>query len=463
MVVASAYRNVRVRIGTGDYIPMKNRGNTILAGSSYMVKGRSDLYIYKKTYEANGALHLTAGSDTTYSAMSVSEGKTATATNARTVRSDYLKQIIEYHAGNLDVNADWNASSGKAQILNKPTIPAEQVNSDWNATSGKAQILNKPTIPSVGNATITLIDENNTEIGNFTTNASTNKTITIPSGGGGGADVGTVNALVDAKLGNYDTLFLITDGLYKILNDLSDEDELGLTGGNSRDDITDSSTSMSLISHSYTVMVYIANSKVAMEEIVSKNGATKEVSECRNSISVIAESELARDIYLNSEYGNYYLSNYAVVQDAFSTVLVNLRGKQLVPFLTNSTFYNTIMSTPELKDSLSVCTLDDLTPAVCYYANLTGYDTWDDIVADSTALNTVLNNSTCMEILNCSSEFMDFMLDNIPLFVNNPAVMDIVVNDATIMNSVAQDSTSMAAIAGSAMALNKVVKSSTAI
>lgn len=42
------------------------------------------------------------------------------------------------------VNSDWNASSGVAQILNKPTIPAAQVNSDWNASSGVAQILNKP-------------------------------------------------------------------------------------------------------------------------------------------------------------------------------------------------------------------------------------------------------------------------------------------------------------------------------
>ena len=46
------------------------------------------------------------------------------------------------------VNADWNATSGAAQILNKPTIPAAQVNADWNATSGAAQILNKPTIPA---------------------------------------------------------------------------------------------------------------------------------------------------------------------------------------------------------------------------------------------------------------------------------------------------------------------------
>jgi hypothetical protein len=46
------------------------------------------------------------------------------------------------------VNADWNATSGLAQILNKPTIPAAQVNSNWNATSGLSQILNKPTIPA---------------------------------------------------------------------------------------------------------------------------------------------------------------------------------------------------------------------------------------------------------------------------------------------------------------------------
>ena len=46
------------------------------------------------------------------------------------------------------VNSDWNATSGVAEILNKPTIPAAQVNSDWNATSGVAQILNKPTIPA---------------------------------------------------------------------------------------------------------------------------------------------------------------------------------------------------------------------------------------------------------------------------------------------------------------------------
>ena len=123
------------------------------------------------------------------------------------------------------VNSDWNATSGVAQILNKPTlgtaasasandfataaqgalaasavqpgdlaavatsgsyndltnkptIPAAQVNSDWNATSGVAQILNKPTIPTVNDATLT-IQKNGTAVDTFTANASTNKTINI--------------------------------------------------------------------------------------------------------------------------------------------------------------------------------------------------------------------------------------------------------------------------------------------
>ena len=85
---------------------------------------------------------------------------------------DYIKNKPTIPAA--QVNADWNAVSGVAEILNKPTIPAAQVqsdwnqsdntavdyiknkptipaaqvNSDWNAVSGVAQILNKPTIPA---------------------------------------------------------------------------------------------------------------------------------------------------------------------------------------------------------------------------------------------------------------------------------------------------------------------------
>lgn len=112
------------------------------------------------------------------------------------------------------VNSDWSANSGVAEILNKPnlatvatsgsysdltnkpTIPAAQVNSDWNANSGVAEILNKPnlatvatsgaysdlsgtpTIPTVNDATLT-ITQNGTSAGTFTANASSNATIAL--------------------------------------------------------------------------------------------------------------------------------------------------------------------------------------------------------------------------------------------------------------------------------------------
>lgn len=42
------------------------------------------------------------------------------------------------------------ATSGSYNdLLNKPTIPAAQVNSDWNASTGVAKILNKPTLATV--------------------------------------------------------------------------------------------------------------------------------------------------------------------------------------------------------------------------------------------------------------------------------------------------------------------------
>lgn len=112
------------------------------------------------------------------------------------------------------VNSDWDANSGVAEILNKPvlatvatsgsyndllnqpTIPAAQVNSDWNANSGVAEILNKPnlatvattgaysdltgtpTIPTVNDGTLT-IQHNGTTKGTFTANQSTASTVNI--------------------------------------------------------------------------------------------------------------------------------------------------------------------------------------------------------------------------------------------------------------------------------------------
>ena len=100
------------------------------------------------------------------------------------------------------VNSDWNASSGVAEILNKPTlsavatsgsyddltnkpsIPAAQINSDWNATSGVAEILNKPTIPDVSNYYTKSETYNQTEVNNLlSTKADTSSLSTVATTG----------------------------------------------------------------------------------------------------------------------------------------------------------------------------------------------------------------------------------------------------------------------------------------
>lgn len=71
------------------------------------------------------------------------------------------------------------AMSGSYNDLsNTPTIPAAQVNSDWNASSGVAEILNKPTIPTVNDATLTVKNGPTTK-GSFSANANSNVTLTV--------------------------------------------------------------------------------------------------------------------------------------------------------------------------------------------------------------------------------------------------------------------------------------------
>lgn len=131
MVVASAYRNIRVRIWTNwNRKPMMSAWNSILAWSSYFTKSRTDVYVYKKTNQSWWALHL--NNDTSYSAMSVAEWKTATATSSRVMRADYLKQIIDYHAWNLH---DATKQDKLVSWTNIKTINWTSILWNWNITT----------------------------------------------------------------------------------------------------------------------------------------------------------------------------------------------------------------------------------------------------------------------------------------------------------------------------------------
>ena len=94
------------------------------------------------------------------------------------VDSDKIAQIdLTPYAKTADLAAV--ATSGDYDDLqNKPTIPAAQVNSDWNASSGVAEILNKPTIPTVNDGTLTVKNGDQTK-GTFTANQSSASNIVV--------------------------------------------------------------------------------------------------------------------------------------------------------------------------------------------------------------------------------------------------------------------------------------------
>ncbi len=119
--------------------------------------------------------------------------------DANLVTGDAVNSALSNYATTASL-ATVATSGSYNDLLNKPTIPAAQVNSDWNANSGVAQILNKPslatvatsgsyndltnkpTIPTVNNATLT-IQKNGSTVKTFTANASSNVTanITVPT------------------------------------------------------------------------------------------------------------------------------------------------------------------------------------------------------------------------------------------------------------------------------------------
>lgn len=81
-------------------------------------------------------------------------GKVDKVTGSSLMTSAQASKLEGIEAGaEVNVQADWEQSDDTADdfIKNKPTIPAAQVNADWNAVSGVAQILNKPTIPDLTN------------------------------------------------------------------------------------------------------------------------------------------------------------------------------------------------------------------------------------------------------------------------------------------------------------------------
>lgn len=110
--------------------------NAVFTGNSDSVCGYANAnFIYM--YGGSNWIWVGRGANTTYSAMSVAEGKTATATNSRTMRADYLKQIIQYHAVPSGQGVPAGGTAG--QVLAK--VDGTDYNTGWiDAPSGGEMI-----------------------------------------------------------------------------------------------------------------------------------------------------------------------------------------------------------------------------------------------------------------------------------------------------------------------------------
>lgn len=69
--------------------------------------------------------------------------------NALDAKQDVIDASHKLPASNVSGLANVATSGSYEDLSNKPTIPAAQVNSDWSAVSGVAQILNKPNLATV--------------------------------------------------------------------------------------------------------------------------------------------------------------------------------------------------------------------------------------------------------------------------------------------------------------------------
>lgn len=98
-------------------------------------------------------LTLKNGTTVDFSVADLVAGLQTEITSANKLDADLVDDTTSVHkfvtvADKTAWNAKSNFSGDYDDLTNKPTIPAAQVNADWNAVSGVAQILNKPTIPT---------------------------------------------------------------------------------------------------------------------------------------------------------------------------------------------------------------------------------------------------------------------------------------------------------------------------
>lgn len=144
MAVASANRNVRVRLwSNGTWIPVMNT-SAILPWQSYFIKATIRYFQYTTKYESWWAIHMVTDSNTTYSSMTAAEITAWTWTTARTITPANLKTAIQTWNEVQSVNwATWTVVLDADDISDTSTtnkfVTATDI-TNWNAKADASDI-----------------------------------------------------------------------------------------------------------------------------------------------------------------------------------------------------------------------------------------------------------------------------------------------------------------------------------
>ena len=276
--------------------------------------------------------------------------------------TDALKDKLDNIEAGAEVNvqADWTeadntaddfiknkpnlatvATSGSYNDLsNKPTIPAAQVNADWNANSGVAEILNKPTIPD---AVVANPSENATEnlsklkIGNTVYGIEKGTTIVqIPSVVGssftynGQAQGPTITGLDSVhctitgdtsatNAGSYTFTIALNDPSSMVWSDLTTADKTySFTIAKASQTISASPSTVSLDSNTQTASVTVSGASTALSATSSDTGVAT-VSGTSSPITITAVANGSATISIQAQAdSNYEASNVVQVEASVS-------------------------------------------------------------------------------------------------------------------------------------------------
>lgn len=228
-------------------------------------------------------------------------------------------------------------------------------------------------------------------------------------------DVGEVSSLIYLNNKDYDNLFRASSWLYKILNNVTEEDELWLTQWETWSEIVSDQTSMNVISHAWSVMTMVWNSSVAMNWVLSSNIALTELANAWNAMEVICSCSTAYNILTWSSSAMSIMLSNQVAVDALlwnpNTLAKTIANQDtLVMIVNTSDIFSNMLNYPDVVNAIA-----------------NSSSAMSALAINDTAIEQAKNNTAIMTSLCSNADYINAVSDSkFTSLLSDPNVLDII-------------------------------------